>query len=85
MQPEVEEHYVNVMEDNAGAIKLSNNPISSYRTKHIDVRHHFLGRHAQGKGIKIIPVGRGYQYSAVMTKALDDTQLKRHMNMIMTM
>jgi hypothetical protein len=30
-------------------IKLTNNPISHSRTKHIDVRHHFLRDHeAQG-------------------------------------
>ena len=31
-----------VLEDNAGAIALADNPISSSNSKHIDARHHFL-------------------------------------------
>ena len=31
-----------VFEDNEGAKALAENPLSSARTKHIDVRYHFL-------------------------------------------
>ena len=30
------------MEDNQGAIALAQNPIAHARTKHIDIRHHFV-------------------------------------------
>jgi len=33
---------VTIFEDNDGAIKLADNPICTNRTKHIDVRYHFL-------------------------------------------
>jgi hypothetical protein len=33
--------------DNEIAIKLTNNPIQHARTKHIDVRHHFIRDHQQ--------------------------------------
>ena len=33
---------IDVLEDNEGAIALAENPLSSSRSKHIDVRHHFL-------------------------------------------
>ena len=33
--------------DNESAIKLTNNPIQHARTKHIDVRHHFIRDHQQ--------------------------------------
>jgi hypothetical protein len=35
--------------DNESAIKLANNPVNHSRTKHIDIRHHFLRDH-EGKG-----------------------------------
>ena len=31
-----------IFEDNVGAIKLAENPLSSARSRHIDVRHHFI-------------------------------------------
>ena len=38
--------------DNKSAIKLANNPISHSRTKHIDIRHHFLRDHETKGDIK---------------------------------
>ena len=34
-----------LLSDNESAIKLVNNPINHSRTKHIDIRHHFLRDH----------------------------------------
>jgi hypothetical protein len=31
--------------DNESAMKLPNNPVQHQRTKHIDVRHHFIRDH----------------------------------------
>ena len=31
--------------DNGSAVKISNNPVQHSRTKHIDIRHHFLRDH----------------------------------------
>ena len=39
--------------DNKSAIKLANNPIIYSRTKHIDIRHHFLRDHKAKGDIKI--------------------------------
>jgi hypothetical protein len=36
--------------DNESAIKIANNPVQHSRTKHIDIRHHFLRDHV-AKGI----------------------------------
>ncbi len=33
---------ITIYEDNQAAIKLANNPVDHQRTKHIDIRHHFL-------------------------------------------
>jgi hypothetical protein len=39
--------------DNASAIKIANIPVQHSRTKHIDIRHHFLRDHVSKKDIKI--------------------------------
>jgi hypothetical protein len=33
--------------DNESAVKLTNNPVQHAKTKHIDVRHHFIRDHQQ--------------------------------------
>ena len=39
--------------DNTSAINLSKNPIQHSRTKHIDIRHHFLRDHVQNGDISL--------------------------------
>ena len=39
--------------ENTSAINLSKNPIHHYRTKHIDIRHHFLPDHIQNGDISL--------------------------------
>ena len=43
--------------DNESAIKLTNNPVQHARTKHIDVRHHFIRDHQQKGDICVDSVG----------------------------
>jgi len=40
--------------DNESAIKLSKNPEINTRSKHIDIRHHFLRDHVKNNKIKIV-------------------------------
>ena len=40
--------------DNTSAINLSKNPIQHSRTKHIEIRHHFLRDHVQKGDIELI-------------------------------
>lgn len=42
VQPTLGTFCIRVYENNKGAIALAENPLSSARTKNIDVRHHFL-------------------------------------------
>ena len=59
-----------VHEDNTAAEKIANNSTSLKRTKHIDVRHHFLREHVEQGTIKIIHVATKKQLADVMTKVL---------------
>ena len=83
MGPRMDEYCINVFEDNEGALKMANNPISSHRTKHIDVRHHFIRQHVQEGTISIVHIGTEEQHADVLTKALDRTRFERHVNYIM--
>jgi hypothetical protein len=42
--------------DNESAIKLANNPVQHSRTKHIDIRHHFLRDHEAKGDIELFHV-----------------------------
>jgi hypothetical protein len=39
-------NHIPLLYDNESAIKIAYNPCEHYRTKHIDIRHHFLRDHA---------------------------------------
>jgi hypothetical protein len=56
------------------AIKLANNPEQHSRTKHIDIRHHFLRDHKDNGDIKICQVSTENQLADIFTKPRDDTR-----------
>jgi hypothetical protein len=76
---------VPLMCDNESAVKLATNPVQHSRTKHIDIRHHFLRDHV-GKGdISIYSIGTDDQLADIFTKPLDETRfctLRSEMNVI---
>ena len=51
--PELTGPCVRVFEDNQGAISLAENPLCSARSKHIDVRFHFVRELIRAKKIDI--------------------------------
>ena len=58
--------------DNKSAIKLANNPVQHSRTKHIDIRHHFLREHEAKRYIALSHVSTGKQLADIFTKPLDE-------------
>ena len=58
--------------DNESVMKLTNNPVQHLRTKHIDVRHHFIRDHQQKGDISIESVGTEDQLADIFTKSLDE-------------
>ena len=69
---------VRVYEDNQGAIHLADNPMSSARTKHIDIRHHFVRSLISEGEIEVIHVASEEQHADVMTKALGEEEFIYH-------
>jgi hypothetical protein len=60
--------------DNESAIKLANNLVSHSRTKHIDVRHHFLRDHEAKGDIKIHHVSTKKQLADIFTKPINESR-----------
>jgi len=58
--------------DNESAIKLANSPVQHSRTKHIDIRHHFLRDHEAKGDITLSHVSTDKQLVNIFTKLLDE-------------
>ena len=58
--------------DNESAIKLANNLVQHSRTKHIDIRHHFLRDHEAKGDIALHHVSIKQQLADIFTKPLDE-------------
>ena len=76
MQPNVYE--ITFMEDNEGAKAMAESPFSSGRSKHIDVRWHFIRELARKKELKVVHLASEWQHADILTKALHVTLFKRH-------
>ena len=66
----ISENCIKVLVDKIGAISLANNPLSSARTKHIDVRFHFIRELTRSKTISVEDVPTKEQRADILTKAL---------------
>ena len=58
--------------DNESAIKLAKNPVHHSRTKHIEIRHHFLRDHQLKGDIALSHVRTDNQLDDIFTKPLDE-------------
>jgi hypothetical protein len=63
--------------DNESAIRLADNPIEHSRTKHIDIRHHFLRDHQQRGDIDVCHISTENHLANIFTKPLDDKRFCR--------
>jgi hypothetical protein len=63
-------HETKILCDNTSAINLSKNSILHSRTKHIDVRHHFLKDHVEKKNVSLFYVDTKLQLADIFTKPL---------------
>jgi len=56
--------------DNTSAINLTKNPIQLSKTKHIEIRHHFIRDHIKKGGIEIMFVKTENQLADLFIKPL---------------
>ena len=74
-----------IMCDNTSTISLAKNPVQHSRTKHIDVRHHFIRDHVQRKDIKVEFIPTNLQLADIFTKPLareQFTKIRRELGMV---
>jgi hypothetical protein len=66
---------VSLLCENESAIRLADNPIEHSRTKHIDIRHHFLRDHQQKGYIDVCHSSTDHQLADIFTKPLDEKKV----------
>ncbi|KAI5412473.1 hypothetical protein KIW84_057228 [Lathyrus oleraceus] len=72
----VTQNVMTLLCDNLSAINISKNPIQHSRTKHIDIRHHFIRDLVEDKVITLEHVATDLHLADIFTKALDATQFE---------
>ncbi|GJU82722.1 hypothetical protein Tco_1285087 [Tanacetum coccineum] len=63
--------------DNTSAIAISNNSVLHSRTKHIDIKYHFIRDHVLKRDIELHFIPIQYQLADIFTKPLDEPTFKR--------
>ena len=85
LQPQLVGRITDLLEDNQGAIAMTENSISGGRTKHIDVRYHFireLGKH----NVSIIKYTKSRdQHADILTKPIEAEGFVRHRRFLMNL
>nr|GEV21170.1 retrotransposon protein, putative, unclassified [Tanacetum cinerariifolium] len=62
--------------DSKSAIAISCNPVQHWRTKHIDVRYHFIKEKVEKGIVELFFIGTEYQLADLFTKALPEERFK---------
>lgn len=74
---------ITVYEDNQGTIDLANNPCHHKRSKHMDVKFHYVRRAILEKTVVVKKVHTDLNRADVMTKAANYPMFSRHVNALM--
>src|SRR4051812_34236268 len=77
--------HIPVLCDNTSAINIAKNPIQHSRTKHIEIRHHFIRDHVSRGSIVLDYVRTDDQLADIFTKPLADasfSKIRRELGML---
>ena len=69
---------ITIHDDNQAAIALANNPVAHQRTKHMDIRYHFVREHIASGLIAVRYVPTGDNIADVFTKATPVPVFRTH-------
>jgi hypothetical protein len=69
---------ITIFEDNQSSIKLAENHILNDRSKHIDVRYHYIREEVEKKNFVIQHIPTNYQTADILTKSLGPQLHLRH-------
>ena len=65
-----------IMIDNQSTISITNNPDKHSKTKHIEIRHHFIRDCAEKQHIKLVKVPTENNLADLYTKAFDRSRFE---------
>ena len=83
--PSLSEKSIKVLVGNEGAINLAANPLSSARTKHIDIRFHFIRKLVRTGTIALEHIPTKEQRADILTKAVVGTIFREHINFLLNL
>ncbi|GKA00333.1 hypothetical protein Tco_0672883 [Tanacetum coccineum] len=78
----VELNYVVVNCDNEGAIHLSRNNVFHEKTKHINVRYHFIREVLEAKTVEVLKVGTEHNAVNALTKVVPGHKLQHCLELL---
>ena len=67
-----------ILEDNQSAIALGKNPVHHSRTKHIDIRYHFIRELIEKKEIDVVYMPTEKMVADALTKGLPKPRFEEH-------
>ena len=69
--------------DNQGAINLAKNPVNHQRSKHIDIKYHFIRSEIQNGNVKLQYVRTDNNVADIFTKPATRVKLEKLKNFIL--
>ena len=72
----MQKHPITVFEDNQSCISLAKNPTFHARTKHIDIRHHFVREAVENELIELVYCPTEEMIADILTKPLAKAQFE---------
>ena len=72
------EYPITVNVDNIGAVYLSKNATTGSRTKHIDIRYHFVREYIEDEILKVVFVRSENNHADIFTKNLNKEKFNEH-------
>lgn len=67
---------VTILEDNQGCIALAKNPVFHSRSKHLDIRHHFVREKLVGGTLKLVYCPSEEMVADILTKPLSNAKFQ---------
>ena len=83
LQPELTGMRIDIFGDNKGAKAIAYNPSSASRSKHIDVKLHFIRGLIRAREVRVLHVGTAEQHADVLAKPLWRKKFLLHRTVLM--
>lgn len=83
MHPRMKLETVAVNEDDSGVIHLASNPMGSARSKHINIRHHFIRDVVKKGNVNIVHVETKLQHADSPPENLNGNACRKHRTYVM--